>query len=228
MIRTHVREWVHGRASASDSWTASDDAGAHAFADLPVDSTPEEQALAAQLAELDRLDREWDARDLAGDQTYAGSDDLAPWDAPIVTDEDLVEGLAGRPVHEADLMLLASIDPVSLSAHGKVLYLQATDRVTARAASLRHRIVVAMAGASSTQAHLSEVAVENEISFARRTSRYSAGRAIETARALSTAFPGFAAALHDGAVSEAHCAVLVEKTRVVADESVFSATIGTP
>ena len=199
---------VMAELPASDSWTASDDAGVHAFADLPVDATPEERALGASwrswiawigsgtLATLPASTAARTVRSTPGCPT-TGAVGLPRWSG----DEDLVEGLAGRPVHEADLMLLASIDPGSLSAHGKVLYLQATDRVTARVVSLRHRTVVAMAGSSSTQAHLSEVAVENEISFARRTSRYSAGRAIETARALATAFPRFAAALHDGEVS---------------------------
>jgi hypothetical protein len=96
------------------------------------------------------------------------------------------------------------------------------DRITARVASLRHDVVVAMVGERSSEAYLPEVHLEHEISVARRTSRYSAGKAIEVARALATSFPGFAAALRAGQLSEAHCSVLVEKTRVVADDTVLA------
>ena len=82
-------------------------------------------------------------------------------------------------------------------------------------------LVVAAVGASSSGAYLAEVHLEQEISTARRTSRHAAGIAIELARALATTFPAFAEALRAGEISEAHCKILVEKTRVVADEAVL-------
>ena len=82
--------------------------------------------------------------------------------------------------------------------------------------------MVALAGETSTEAYLPEVAVEHEVATARRTSQYAAGKLIETSRALATTFPGFAAALRAGEVSEAHCAVLVERTRVVTDPAVLA------
>jgi hypothetical protein len=124
-------------------------------------------------------------------------------------------------VHETDLALLASIDPRTLSEDlVRVRYLQALDRVAARLAALRHHAVLALVGPTSTEAHLSEIHLEHEIALARRTSRYAAGRAIETARALHTTFPGFATALHEGTLSDAHCTVLVDRTRVVTDPAV--------
>jgi hypothetical protein len=104
----------------------------------------------------------------------------------------------------------------------RVDYLRALDRVEGFVAAKRQDVLVAMVGSVSSEAYLPEVHLEHEISVARRTSRYAAGRAIEVARALATTFPGFAAALRAGEVSEAHCKVLVEKTRVVADVSVLA------
>ena len=187
-----------------------DDAG------LPFWTTAEEIALVADLAELDRLDREAGRLD---DLDTAGP---APWDEAVVSDDELVASL-GRTVHEADLMLLASIDPRDLSENlVRVDYLRALDRIAARVASMRHAAVVALVGERSSEAYLPEVALEHEISVARRTSRYAAGKAIEVARALATTFPGFAAALRAGEITDGHCSILVEKTRVVADETVLA------
>jgi len=204
-----------------DPRTASDGSfdGAADWLGLPLRPTAEEFALVAGLAERDRLDRE---AGLLEDWDDAVTDELA-WEQAVVTDDELVSVSLGRGVHEADLMLLASIDPRNLSENlVRVDYLRALDRITARVASMRHAAVVAMVGERSSEAHLPEVAAEHEISVARRTSRYAAGRAIEVARALATTFPGFAAALRDGEVADAHCSILVERTRVVADERVLA------
>jgi hypothetical protein len=153
---------------------------------------------------------------------HVGCDPAAPWDDVVPGDDDLVAALTG-PAHEADLLLLASIDPRSLGDNlVRVRYLQALDRVAALVAARRADTVVAMVGERSGGAYLPEVHLEQEIAVARRTSRYSAGRTIEMSRALATTFPGFGAALRDGEVSEAHCAVLVERTRVVADPEVLA------
>ena len=201
----------------SDPRTPSDgDGGDLGWDGLPIRATAEEKAFAASLAELDRADRE------AGLLDDADFPESAPWDEPVLSDDELVASL-GRSVHEADLMLLASIDPRDLAENlVRVDYLRALDRIAARVASLRHDAVVAMVGERSSEAYLPEVALEHEISVARRTSRYAAGRAIEVARALATTFPGFAAALRAGEVSDPHCSILVEKTRVVADEAVHA------
>ena len=176
-------------------------------------ATAEDVEYAAALAELDRADRE-------SEVVFYDADLDAPpvWDVDAPGDEDLVAALSGR-VGAADLLLLDSIDPGSLAENlNRVGYLRALDRVEALVAAKRQDVLVAMVGPVSSQAYLPEVHLEHEISVARRTSRYAAGRAIEVARALATTFPGFATALRVGEVSEAHCKVLVEKTRVVADE----------
>ena len=134
--------------------------------------TADELALIAELAEMDRADREagllevWD---------WGLEVVEAAWVEAVVTDDELVSGLA-RGVHEADLMLLASIDPRNLSANlARVAYLRALDRVAARVASMRHAAVVAMVGERSSEAYLPEVALEHELSVALRTSRSAAG-----------------------------------------------------
>jgi len=203
-----------------DPRTSSDGDVGDALSWLGLTNRPTagELALVAELAELDRADREagqleeWD-RDVAE----------AAWEQAAVTDEEFLAVALGRGVDAADLMLLESIDPRNLSENlARVDYLRALDRVAARVASLRYAAVAAVAGERSSQAYLPEVALEHELSVARRTSRYAAGRAIEVARALATTFPGFAAALRDGEVTDVHCSILVEKTRVVADETVLA------
>ena len=191
---------------------------ASAFEDvvLRTSDAEAEKGFAASLVELDRADRGAGRLD---DLDTAGP---APWDEAVVSDDELVASL-GRTVHEADLMLLASIDPRDLSENlVRVDYLRALDRIAARVASMRHAAVVALVGERSSEAYLPEVALEHEISVARRTSRYAAGKAIEVARALATTFPGFAAALRAGEITDGHCSILVEKTRVVADETVLA------
>jgi len=175
--------------------------------------SPEELAL---VAELDLQDRE------AGDWYDADFDEPPFSEVAPLSDDELVAALQG-PAHAANLQLLDSIDPRSLSENlNRVDYLRALDRVAGLVASKRQDVIVAMAGESSSQAYLSEVHLEHELSVASRSSRYAAGKAIEVARALATTFPRFGAALAAGEVTETHCKVLVEKTRVVADESVLA------
>jgi hypothetical protein len=195
-------------------WTSS--VGVVGCLELPLCATVEEVAFAAELADLDRADRE------CGEFYAADLDELSAMDVDWPSDDDLVIAMRGQ-VHEVDLMVLASIDPASLSSQRlRVDYVQAVDRVIARAASLRHTAEVALVGETAGPEHLSEVHVEHEIAVARHTSRHAAGAEIAIARRLATVFPGFAAALHDGQVSEAHCAMLVAKTRHVSDLEVLT------
>ena len=179
-------------------------------------ATAEEAAFAAELAELDRQDREEQS-------SYdADLDAPPPWEDSAPSDDDLITALVGA-AHPADLMLLDSIDPAALSENlVRLDYLRALDRIDAKSASLRARAIVSMAGATSSQAYLTEVHLEQELASGRRTSHYAAGKAIEIARALQTTFPAFATALAAGEISEAHCKILVEKTRVVADDAVLA------
>jgi len=134
-----------------------------------------------------------------------------------VSDDQLVLGLSA-PVEASDLVLLASIDPATLTSHrAKLAYVRAADRVAAYTASLRHRAEVAVVGECAGPEFLPEVHKAHELSVARRTSRHAAAREITVARRLATVFPGFATALHAGDVSEAHCATLVSKSRHVSD-----------
>ena len=181
-----------------------------------VEPSAEEVALAAELAELDRADRELDA------PSAADLGNLPPWEIDALSDDDLVTALRGR-VHEADLGVLASIDPRALSTQRhRIDYIQAADRLVARAVSLRHAAEVALVGTAPEPVLLSEVHVEHEIAVARHTSRQAARAEIAVARRLATDFPGFADALHDGKVSEAHCEVLVTKTRHVTDPEILA------
>jgi len=101
---------------------------------VPLYATAEEVAYAAELAALDRADdaalrAEWEA---------AGFDvpvDDAAWDAALaeLADDDALIGALRGPAHAADLMLVESIDPRSLtSKHAQVDYLRACDRIAAK------------------------------------------------------------------------------------------------
>ena len=68
--------------------------------------TADELALIAELAEVDRAYRE---AGLLEDWDWGIEVAEAAWVEAVVTDDELVAGLA-RGVHEADLLLLASID----------------------------------------------------------------------------------------------------------------------
>ena len=180
-------------------WSADVDAG-----ELAV-----ERAYAVELAELDRM-----ALD-ALEQGFPPEDDDAgsSWDE-VPRDE----ALAVLGSHPSDLIVLAALDPQALDRRERVIALGALDRAEALIASIRAEVLVAVAGERPASTWLSEVHVEHEVALARGTSRYAAGRAIDTARSLATVFPGFAAALRSGETTEAHCRMLVEKTRTVADE----------
>jgi hypothetical protein len=197
-------------SSAPDRREPSGDARP-ALAELPLHASADEIAFAAELAALDRSD------DLAD-----GSDDGAAAEAwaerlASTSDAELLEQLAG-PAHESDLALLASIDLASLSdPFDRVQYVQALDRVAGLVAAMQSEAVVSLSGASSSAAYLTEVHLEHELAVARRTSRYSAGRTIETARTLATTYPSFRDSLRAGEISPAHCSVLVDRTRLVTD-----------
>jgi hypothetical protein len=178
--------------------------------------TDEQRALARELA----------LADLAEDLESAAADGWDPamvWERDLETPDDLVVGLSG-PAHEMDLALLASVSPAELETDAaRIAYLQGLDRVASRVAAMRAHAVVALAGPVASGDYLLETSLEHEVAVARRTSRYAAGREIEVARALATDFPGFATALAAGEVSEGHCRLLVDRTRVVADPEVLAA-----
>lgn len=181
--------------------------------------TAQERALAQELRELDRFDD--DASDAL--ELEQGWDQPEACDIAGLAPDEVVEALSGS-AHPADLLLLASFSSSDLTTPlARVRRLQALDRLAALIAAMRSEDLVALAGESSSGAHLDEVHVEHEVSVARRTSRYAAGRAIETARSLTTTFQSFAAALRAGEVSESHCSVLVERTRAVGDAGVLRA-----
>jgi hypothetical protein len=181
---------------------------------LPPFPSEQERVYAEAMARLDTASLEpWES-----DEPPADVADLEP-----VTDEELLEHLAGSPC-AADLMLLESIDPLGLPSKAAVLdYLRAAERVDAYAASLKARARVALAGAQASQELVREVHVEHELAVATRSSRYAAGTAIERARVLTTTFPLFLDALQAGEVGEAHCRVLVEGTRTCTDPGALAA-----
>ncbi len=186
---------------------------------VPWSVSADDRAFAALLAAEYRAE---DAELVAVAETHGWLQPHECEPASLTADEQ-VEALSG-PAHEMDLPLLAGIAPTDLSSDlVRVRYLQALDRVAALVASLRADALVALAGAESTGAYLSEVAVEHEVAVARRTSRHAAGRAIEVARGLRTTFPAFARALRAGEISEAHCSLLVDRTRVVVDDAALAA-----
>ena len=166
-----------------------------------------ERAEAERLLALD-----FQERDL-GDDTGT---EPAWWCA---SDDDLVRDLTSRPPRPADLLLLASVDPVQLGSQGARLdYVAALRRVEACAASLRLVAEVALVGPAPCGDSVAEIAAEQEVALACTISSYAAGRELEVARSMATTFRTFGAALAAGEVSERHCAVLVDRTRFVTDE----------
>ncbi|HEY5136630.1 MAG TPA: DUF222 domain-containing protein, partial [Candidatus Nanopelagicales bacterium] len=174
-----------------------------------------EKAFAASLVELDRADREaglLDNLDTAGP---------APWDEAVVSDDELVASL-GRSVHEADLMLLASIDPRDLSEN---LSGSTTSAPSTASRHGSHRC------ATTRSSRWSDPSRARPTSPRWHSSTRSPwpGAPPATPRARRSRLPapwprhspGFAAALRAGEISDTHCSILVEKTRVVADETVL-------
>jgi hypothetical protein len=180
-------------------------------------------------AEQRALARELSLADLAEDLGAAARADAEGWDRSLVWErelesvDELVVALSG-PAAAMDLVLLASIAPAELeSAGARIAYLQCLDRVSGLTAALRAQVLVEIAGPVATGDHLLESSLEHEVAVARRSSRYGSGRSIENARALGSTFPGFAAALRVGEVSEAHVSMLVDRTRAVTDPAVLTA-----
>ena len=179
------------------------DAGASLAAVVGDEGTPEEQAFVAMLR-AEGLMHEPSDRDGVAVGEGAGLGSV------LATREGGASAL--------DLALLESTEPAELDGtHELLAYLKRCDRVAARVAALRAEAVVALAGSEPTGQYLTELHLEHELAVASRTSRYSAGRAVENGRALATTFPAFAVALHEGEISAGHVAVLVERTREVVD-----------
>jgi hypothetical protein len=189
--------------------------------------TAEERAVGAELAALDLA--EWAADTDAPveacwvrDSGDADPDeDAGP--ASGLTDADVLDGLAG-PAAAVDLLAIDSLDLDSLTDPvDRLRVVAALDRVVAHASARVHEVLLTVAGAEASGSYLSERHLEVEVAAARRSSHYAAGAAIERARTLHGAFPGFAAALRDGTISPAHTAILVEATRAIADPAVLAA-----
>ena len=171
-----------------------------------------ERAYGVELADLDRMTLDALAQQLPADHVDGSWDDVPGEIALTVLGS-----------HPADLLVLADLDPHTLDPCERVIALGALDRAEALIAALRAELLVAVAGTRPSGSSISEIHVEAEVAIARGCSRYAAGRAIETARALATVFTGMAAALRAGHTSEAHARMLVERTRAVTDQEVLAA-----
>jgi hypothetical protein len=149
-------------------------------------------------------------------------EELALADVIDVPDGSLLGAVGVLPAPMA-LELLEGIDPSGLAPHALLDYVKAVARIDARTAALRAGALVALAGARASAQLVDEIHVEHELAVATRSSKGSAGRAIERARVLTTTFPLFLEALQAGQISEAHCSVLVEKTRTCRDADALAA-----
>ncbi|MFN8158679.1 MAG: DUF222 domain-containing protein [Candidatus Nanopelagicales bacterium] len=135
-------------------------------------------------------------------------------------DDDL---LAMRgPVSAWDLVLLASIDPATLSTEGKLDYLRCVEAVKSMLSAMESRGTVAMAGTDASNS-MTDRHVAMEVAALRRVGESAATSGIATARALHVEFPKFLAALSAGEVSEWHCRVLVTETVNVTDPETIAA-----
>jgi hypothetical protein len=125
-------------------------------------------------------------------------------------------------VHPADLLTLDSLEIGALSTTDRLAYLAALDRVEAHVASRRADLLVAIAGEVASPSSITESHVHAEVALARRVGEGAATSSIELARALAVSFPGFAAALRAGELSEWHCRELVRATRAITDPAVLA------
>jgi hypothetical protein len=126
-----------------------------------------------------------------------------------------------------DLGVLEAVDPAALSEPmDKLAVLKGLDKVEGLVGALRIRALTALGGTAPSGSLVDQMHLEHEIAVARRTSDYSAGRALDLARTITATFPEFLAALGAGRVSWSHLAVLVERTRFVQDPTAL-AEIGT-
>jgi len=184
----------------------------------------------AAVDEVWDVDQEW--LDLEAERTAAqefaarfagpfGDDDVpACLDDPRFADEDL---LAMRgPVSAWDLVLLASIDPATLSTQGKLEYLRCVEAVKSMLSAMETRGTVAMAGTNGDDS-TRDRHVAMEVAQLRRVGEGAAASGIATARALHVEFPQFLVALEAGEVSEWHCRVLVSETAHVTDPATIAA-----
>jgi hypothetical protein len=196
-------------------------------ADLPATSddlssevvSREERALAHELLEQERIDR--DAWPLVPAELVGGFVD-SPGCSPLI-DADLLDMRPGSP-SPSDLLLLDSIDPMSLGSPRRVLqWLQLVERLDGVVEALKTRGRVALAGAQASDRLMAEQHVEHELAVAMRSSAYVAGMSIERARVLTSTFPTFLEALRTGQVSVANCRKLVEGTRAVSDPAALAA-----
>ncbi len=192
-----------------------DDGFEHLFP-TPEQEAAERAIVAAEVAEIRAILDSSAPADWPGYLDVLGDDDVSEPVLPSL--EDQVADLAAQGSDGIALQILESVDPAALEDPlDRLHYLRALDRAEAYIAAKRVVALAALAGPVPSGAYLTEVHVEHEVAVARRTSRYSAGRAIETARALVTDFPSFRSALAKGEISQAHCSILVDRTRVLDD-----------
>ncbi len=126
-----------------------------------------------------------------------------------------------------DLGVLEAVDPAALSEPmDKLAVLKGLDKIEGLVGSLRIRALTSLAGTKPGEALVDELHLEHEIAVARRTSDYSAGKALDLARTITATFPEFLVALGAGRVSWSHLAVLVERTRFVENPTALT-EIGT-
>jgi len=136
-------------------------------------------------------------------------------------DSHLLDQLTG-PATPGELGTLAHIHVEALAhPQDRLAYLQRLEKVEGLLAALKVKGLVAIAGESASLASMDEAHVATEVALARRVGQRSASTTIEVARALSSTFPQFLAALHDGEISEWHCRELVSSTRSVTDDDVL-------
>ncbi|MGE0819586.1 MAG: DUF222 domain-containing protein [Candidatus Nanopelagicales bacterium] len=177
----------------------------------------------AEVAEFEALMVSLGYRDREHDDAPPHPDELDehPAVSEVLGDPVQALGLLSGPGTAAgsfDVGVLESLDLAAVTAPQDLLVaLKALDKVEAWVHARRVEVLTALAGTEPSGAYLAEVHLEHEVAVARRTSDYAAGVAIDVARTVTTTFPDFLAALRCGAVAWGHLAVLVDRTRFVAD-----------
>lgn len=160
------------------------------------------------------------ARDAAARAAVVGL--LAQFsDAVASVDADAVRGvlaLDAMPTGPALALVLAALDPATLTPDGQVAFVSAAERLSAWVASRQNTAIVAFAGATP---HSRQLTVDgrhitlpeerrSELALECLWSEQHAQARVATARVLAADLPVTARALADGHLSPARVAVLVE------------------
>ena len=153
---------------------------------------------------------------------------LAKYQATEILDIEIAELLTATPGYQT-LGFLLEINPLSLSATGRIDYLTVLDRQESWFCSLKHNALIAVAGEEASQADGIFQSVDDhereEVATALRLSPMTAQSRIDIARVLVGHLPNTISALASGEISVAHATVIAKETATAIRNGVSESAI---